>query len=197
MPAEFRRVMIRARLPRILDHLGRPPCREEINGKRTAGRRAQRAGGGHGPLGRPPRFSKCHLPRRIKMPIALIAAGLGIDVRQIIPDADHVRVCGVIQQIEDFLICALGGALQPLRLAVRIDGLLHDRQRAEQQIIGIAVAYLSVFRTAGSPECERDRCSAAYRSRRRRGRPATKRRVGTPFDAKTNTRVADCPCRPR
>ena len=53
MFAEFQRVVIGAGLARILDHFSRPARGQKINRNRAASGRAQCAGSGHGPHGRP------------------------------------------------------------------------------------------------------------------------------------------------
>ena len=88
-------------------------------------RRAERARGGHGHLGRPSGAAERRLPRRIETAVALIAIRLAVDLGQIVPDPDEVPVLGPLEDIEDLPVRADRG----LRQRIPIGRAPHPRAR--------------------------------------------------------------------
>ena len=129
---ELLRIMVGARLARVLDHLRWLACREEVNRYRAAGGRSERARGGYAHFGRTPRGAKRDLARRVEMPIALIAVRLAVDLRKIVPHAKKVLMFAPLEHLENACVSGDGG----LRECCRIPKpMLIDGHGAEQQIL--------------------------------------------------------------
>jgi len=69
---------------------------------------------------------------------ALVAVGLAIDLRQIVPHTNQMTVLGLLEHSENFLVRGHGRAQQRCR-SLAVDRIFVDGYRTEQKLAAISV----------------------------------------------------------
>ncbi len=147
--AEFWRVKIGARLPRIFDHRRRRARSQKVDGDGASRRRTQGTRRRHGADRASARIAEGRLPRRVEMAVSLIPIRLAVDRRHVIPHADQMPIRHVREHGEDILVRGFGRAQQRHR-GRSVEAILADRRGTEQKFVAAPVLNAPALRRAGA-----------------------------------------------
>ena len=171
------RVVVGAHLARILDERRRGAPGQEVGHHRAVAGRAERRGGGHvageGPAARLQRV----LARAVELPVALGAVGIAVDVRDVVPHAQQVRVAFRVERRADLPVHLRRGLVQRgagaragrarASVAPAGDFRLGYRDASEQHVLGApeahAIALAGLGRSRAAPHLADLGCGRQHR----------------------------------